>query len=120
MERKTLITMMMIELTTLVSKRSSLKMKIRTRKRMILRTLSILMLSFVKEVSSKVRVIRIIKKILLMSLYISKVVLMIEIGTRMKMTTLSALRTTLMKVNIPNRMKEMLMTPLLKVNQIRF
>ena len=51
MERKTLITMMMIELTTLVSKRSSLKMKIRTRKRMILRTLSILMLSFfyVKE-----------------------------------------------------------------------
>lgn len=49
MERKTLITMIMIELTTLVSKRSSLKMKIRTRKRMILRTLSILMLSFVKE-----------------------------------------------------------------------
>lgn len=49
MERETLITMMMIELTTLVSKRSSLKMKIRTRKRMILRTLSILMLSFVKE-----------------------------------------------------------------------
>lgn len=40
--------MMMIELTTLVSKRSSLKMKIRIRKR-ILRTLSILMLSFVKE-----------------------------------------------------------------------
>ena len=55
-----------------------------------------------------------------MTLYISKVVLMIEIGTRVKMTTLSALRTTLMKVNIPNRMKEMLMTPLLKVNQMRF
>ena len=70
--------------------------------------------------SSKVWVIQIIKKILLMTLYISKVVLMIEIGTRMKMTTLSALRTTLMKVNIPNRMKEMLMTPLLKVNQMRF